>query len=73
MIHVLAINAGSSVVKFAVFTADHDLAEILRGHVDGKIRIVGRKTALVPLSQLRSDDRVSGDFDDLSLNQRRLL
>ena len=35
MTHVLAINAGSSSVKFAVFDADHDLTEILRGHVDG--------------------------------------
>lgn len=35
MSRVLAINAGSSSVKFAVFTADGAARELLRGHVDG--------------------------------------
>ncbi|MFT5061993.1 MAG: acetate kinase [Polaromonas sp.] len=35
MSRVLAINAGSSSVKFAVFAAEADQRELLRGHVDG--------------------------------------
>ncbi len=35
MSRVLAINAGSSSVKFAVFTTDGAARELLRGHVDG--------------------------------------
>ncbi len=35
MSRVLAINAGSSSVKFAVFAAEADPRELLRGHVDG--------------------------------------
>jgi len=33
--HVLALNAGSSSIKFAVFTAGHELPVVMRGRISG--------------------------------------
>ncbi|MGJ4995388.1 acetate/propionate family kinase [Bradyrhizobium sp. HKCCYLS3077] len=35
MRHILTLNAGSSSIKFALFAADGELAEILRGQIEG--------------------------------------
>ena len=84
MSRVLAINAGSSSVKFAVFTADVAPRELLRGHVDGtgadaRLFVDGAErdlaggVALRPMPIILGVLEASDDDHDISVVSHRIV